>query len=291
LLSKIHLYATPGTDIINVSGDGLAQLNAFARRNDVPSGIPLAQFGNTPSLAQNYQTNTGATVASHTYNFTAAWELPVSTDDSLMWGLLPIANESVLVNLELTLANLNQLSTETGVTMTPSFAASVVQESFVPLTNISLPNGQPAVVAQPDLRFLHKIIETPQGITNTGQNRYKPLIGPTYLRQFVINENNGAQMTPANINKVNYNFAAQSVLIDEPYAQHIDRVQAYTGQYLPSGAVYLDWTNGQGIEGVVDTRDMVNTVDQTDVNLQITYNSMSLTNAQMRVVEEYLTGM
>lgn len=291
LLSKIHLYATPGTDIINASGDGLAQLLTFSRRNDHPTANSVTQFDNAASVALNYQSNTGATVESTVYNFTAAWELPISTDDSLMWGLLPIANESVLVNLELTLANLSTISSETGVTLTPAFTATVVQESFVPLTNITLPSGQAAVVAQPDLRYLHKIIETPQSITNVGENRYKPLIGPTYLRQFQINENAGAQMTPANIQKVRYDFASQSVLIDEPYANHIDRVNAYTGMYLPSGSIYLDWTNGQGVEGVVDTRDMINSASQTDVNFKTTYNSMTLTNAQSRTVEEYLTGM
>ena len=291
LLSKIHLEATPGSVIMDVSGDGLAQFNSFTRRNDINSAIIAAQYGNAATLPQNYQTNTGSTVAATPYTFTAAWELPISTDDSLMWGLIPIANEAVMVNLTLTLANLAAISSETGVSMTPNFTATVVQESLVPLTNLTLPNGQPATVAPPDLRFVHKIIETPQSITAVGQNRYKPLIGPTYLRQYVINENNNAQMTPANIQKVNYNFAAQSVLIDEPYAQHVGRVQAYTGQYLPSGAVYLDWTNGQGVEGVVDTRDMINSMDQTDINLQLTYNNMTLTAAQMRVIEEYLTGM
>ncbi len=291
LLSKIHLYANPGTDIINCSGDGLRQLLMFSRRNDHPVGPSLAAFGNAASTAINYGTNTGATVASTVYNFAASWELPVSTDDSLLWGLIPIANEATMVNLELTLNNLANLSTETGVTMTPSFTASVTQESLVPLTNITLPSGQPAVVAQPDLRFVHKIIETPKSITAVGDNTYKPLIGPTYLRQFVINENNGAQMLPANINKVIYNFASQSYLVNEPYVNHAQRVATYTGMQLPSGAIYLDWTNGQGVEGVIDTRDMINTMQQTDVNLTENLNAMTLTNAQMRVIEEYLTGM
>ncbi|MEM3469828.1 MAG: hypothetical protein QXZ36_03680 [Thermoproteota archaeon] len=281
LLSKIRVFATPGTDLINISGDALAQLNYLMSYAGNVVGAPVSQFNNGLD-ASVYQTNSGAVAASTAYSFAASFEIPISTDDSLLWGLLPLQNEQTLVYVELTLAPAANIHNITGVSVTPNFTAYLEQEVFMV--------SNEAQVAVPNLQFAHKIIETPKAIPSAGDNIYEPLIGPVYLRHLVINENSSAQMANSSITQVRYRFAQQVYIVDETYSAHMLRNFAYLGVPLPRGVVYLDWTNGQGIEGIVDTRDMVNTSQQTNVQLVETITG-SLTNAQMRVVDEYLSPL
>lgn len=282
LISKIRVFSTPGTDLINIGGDTLKSLLRQSRRNCYFSAAAVAEGGNT-QYAAVYQTNTGNTAASTQYNFAASWEIPISTDDALLWGLLPIQNDAVLVYIEVTLNSQANVTSETGVTMTPSFTVTVMQESIIVLSETG--------VAAPNLQFAHKIIETPQSITKGGDNIYKPLIGPTYLRHLIQLENNSAAMVDTNINNVAYRFAQQAYIINEDYPNHKQFTLAYNGAPLPIGQVFIDATDGQGVPGVVDTRDMINTSQQTDVGIVINIGTATLTSAQLRAVDEYLTPL
>lgn len=283
LLSKIRLFVTPNVDLINCSGQTLAKLLRLSRRNTILSGDWAAQ-GNAGNIADNFTTNTGNAAANTAYTFNACFELPVSTDDSLLWGLVPLQNDLVKANLELTLCSEATVGAITGVTLTPSFTAEVIQEHFV------LP--QNANVEPPNLSVAHKIIETLQSIPNVGDNRYKPLIGPTYMRHFLQLENDGAALGAGAgntaIGNTYYRFAGTVYLVNETYTSHVQRAKSYLGETLPDGSIYYDQSDGLGIEGIVDTRDFINTSQQTNVEIGMNINPITLTSAQIRAVDEYL---
>jgi hypothetical protein len=278
LIRRIRVYTNENAEIVNISGWGLFLHNLLYRDDAKPAQDATTQY-NSGNRALLFAASSGAAVAS-TVTPVAGWlEIPIMTDDAAMLGLLMTQNLDTRINLEITTGNAGDVHAITGVTVTPTVTFYTAPEFY----------SVPAFAeSQPNLAYAHTLLEETAPINNTGDVIYRVPPGNTYIKLFGILENNGAQVSPANINTVTFRFAQSTTPYIYTYPELMARSKAYYKQTPPDGLWVFEWSAGTGVVGVLEPRDVFNSSLQTDVQVIVNLAAFSLTNAQNRVIKEQI---
>lgn len=278
-IDRVRLYTGENTSLVDVSGWGLYIYNA--RRNYLSSPAQdLITAYNAGNRSVMLAAPSGDASASTTYNFAGSLELPVMTDDRMMLGMLMTQNLNVQLTAEITWATAASIHNITGVSVTPSFNAHLAAEFY------SVP---PLAGSQPNLQFSHTLLETNMPLSANGDVIYRVPPGNTYLDIHGIVENDGAQVAAENINSVAFQYAQNQTPYKESYVAHLARLRRQLGYTLENGAFSYLFDAGWGEPGILDTRDVFNSSQQTDVQIITNLSGVSWTNGNLRVIQRQLS--
>jgi hypothetical protein len=210
--------------------------------------------------------------------------MDIAWDDALYAGLIFLQNPTNRLSLEITTGDNTSILTLGGTTP----LITVNSYSCIPLIEVfQLPTS-----AQnwPDLSWAHAVGEDSNNpVSNTGDNAYKPLLGPTYLSIVQSWINNTAQMVPTNFSQLRITYqGTQTAYVMTPINQLTMQRRRY-GADMPDGVFVHDFRMGSGMPEVASSRDLINTAQLTDFEVITTVSSgVTLTNANFRAVREML---
>ncbi len=265
LINRLLLTANSGTEIVNVTGQGLAFHNMIAMdsKMDIPSAnMPFAVAGNPV-----YQF--GTIEGDNDVQFTL--KIPVVINDRDDLGLILLQNGETLITLSLDFAdpkNLFNLSGDAKV----EFAGN----AYCSYEYYSVPQD-PA--DYPDLSLAHTLIESMNDIDGVGELSYTVPRGNIYQRMIhrVLINDAPAGFDDVESLKLIYN---QSETPYHVFGQDQLMLQRYRyGRDLPKGVYVWDWSY-QGLAGLGGARDFINSKSITDFlsQLQISNSAVLGTN-------------
>ncbi len=198
-----------------------------------------------------------------------------------MLGLLNA--QTIDTSIYLNVSTANVITTGATVPSAVNLTVTPVFEFF------SVPN--PQIAQQPDQSFAHTYIEEFFPISSNGNIQYNVPIGPIYMSLVGMIENNGAPVSPANIQSVQMTYAQTITPYNELYVEHIARYKDYYGQVLPDGMICFDQTLGGGLPQVDNNRDLINTSQQSNLYIQMQLSGVgSWTNGGLRIWKEALVA-
>lgn len=276
-IRRAQVYTTQGQYIVDCTGWGLALWELTNHRLSDFQADPIAYLNaNTRSLMLTYPSGT---LAAGNAAFQFPLKIPVMSDDATMLGLLPLQIDNVGVQHIVT-APLPSDLVASGAT-----APTAINLSVQPTIEYFSVPASPA--DQPNQSWVHQVVETIVPIANSGDVTVNLDPGPVYTKLVGILENNGAQMSPSQINYIKLVYASNIAPYYEPYANHLIRHKHFYGQYLPDGAFALDLTLGSGLPDIDDPRDYFDSSRMSAFKLVVNVSG-SLTNAQLRLIQERL---
>ena len=281
LIKKIRVYTSEGVEIVNISGWGLYLLNMRKESTPNMAGNVFAYLNSNTATAL-YQTVTpGATPAASTaYTLSGCLEVPIVTDDVMMYGLINTQTNDVRVYMDITWCNQSDTGSVSGVTLTPAF-------TVYPQIEFYLVPGDSA--AQPVLSYVHSLYEEYFPFTTVGDIIYRPTPGNIYMSLSGIVENNGAQVAPTNINTVKVVYAQGVSPFYEQYLNNIQRLKRTIGITPPDGYFSYSFDYGNSDPTQADPRDWLNTAAQTDLQFVINVTGITPASAQLRCIREQLS--
>lgn len=278
LIRKIRIYTSEGVELFNISGFGL-QLYQMFQRYQHSQSVDQVSYLNANGRALLYTTQSGTPAQSTVNQFNAYWHIPISTDDSMMLGLMLLQSPDIRLNVDITTCNQSDTGNITGVSVTPSFTFQVGVESY------TVPDDSQS---QPNRRFVKLVQEDLFPFTTNGDQIYRPLTGNLYTSIAGIVENNGAQVSPANINTVALRFAQSVNVYNEAMQTNIARTKEHWGYTPPDGMFRFDMQLGSGYPHLYDPRDFFNSSQQTDVAVITNISGLTPVGAQIRFIKEQL---
>src|SRR5574341_1784863 len=282
IFKEIKLYTSENVNLLRLHGQELMYLNLLNFRCGSPND-DFYDVNNSNNRAGVFLFPSGTPDAATAYNVAGWLYIPVATDDLMMLGLQLAQNLEIRTYLDVTLESAAAIHGVTGVTVTPSVTIRPSVRFF------AVP---PAGNQFPDLRFTQIIDNEKYPVTiATGDSQYRPVPGNVYLGLYGIPENSSTLVLVNGVtymSQLQYKYAQNVIPYSETYLQHLAWNKYYHGITLPDGCFAYDWTKGFGIPGIVDTRDWINTAQQTDVEHVITWAGVSTTNLAVNYIRRQL---
>lgn len=254
LLDRVRLTANSGTEVINVTGTGLAIRNMISENSvmDIMGSALQSGVANSPV----YQF--GTTEGTNKVEFSI--KVPVAVNDRDPLGLILLQNGETLITAGIDCANPTNLFTLTG-NAAVTFDADVhftMEYYSVPLNKEDYP----------DLSLAHTIIEDKTDIDSTGEKTYTVPRGNIYQRMIHRVLLNGVPAGFDDIDnlKLIYNQSETPYQMEahDMYAIQRDRYK----RDLPQATFVHDFSY-QGIAGLGGNRDLINSKAITDFNSTI----------------------
>lgn len=218
-----------------------------------------------------------------TFSWYLPIRVPIAYKQSLQGGLILMQNQQTDMRLEVQWGDgANLITLAGGATLTAVTASiNVVQEYFM---------APPDPQDYPDTSFVHRIIETTQDITGTGQVDYRPQLTVNDVLVRLIQEfvNNAAGMTPSNFGNFELIYSG-SDYVDSRNAYQVmaDNALQNGGFYYPTGMFDFGFDNAAGIPELGTDRDVIRLGDLTDLAFRANIGSgVALTSAYMRNIRE-----
>jgi hypothetical protein len=268
IVRRVILRSSEGAELFNCTGYGAYLLSRTLRTNGeyfVNDGNSLIPGAATDPFTR-YFSDGGDLGASASANWRFMLEIPVALGEQNVTGMILLQNPATQHQLEIQWGTTGDIYTTTG-TVTLSNVTCVPELEFYQLPA--------SVMDDPDLSFIHRILENSQSITATGDQQYNLPLGGIYLK--LIHElSNGATAAPLDISKVNALkiIYAQSQV---PYNMHPDihlwRQRRRYGQDLPSAVYVHDFGIGNFLPEEPTSRDLFDTGEITDMQSIITLDS------------------
>ncbi len=283
IVRRLILRSSEGAELFNCTGYGSYLVSRTLRTNGeffVNDGNSLIPGAALDPFAQ-YFNDGGDLGASASTNWVFMLEIPVSLGEQNVTGMILLQNPATQHQLEVQWGTVTDIYTTTG-TVTLSNVICRPELEFYQLPS--------SVMDDPDLSFIHRIIEGSQSITATGDQTFTFPLGGIYLK--LIHEfSNGATLAPLDITKIN-NLKIVYAQSQVPYNMdpniHLWRQRRRYGQDLPSGVYVHDFGIGNYLPEEPTSRDLFDTGEITDMQSITTLDS-SLTLAgspMMRSIRE-----
>jgi hypothetical protein len=280
IIKNIRLHSTAGVDIINCSGRALAAYNRTKTRANMLSANAVNDFSGSNIFNNIYKPWSGAVAASTPYTISGWLKIPIMTDDWLMWGMLLLQNDNVRLYLDITLGTQSDIcGTVSGVSLTPAFTVSTAVEFF------SVDDANPVL---PNLGYVRTLIEEIYPFASTGDIVYQPPRGNVYIGLGLQFVNNGSAIPNANINSCRIVYAGNVTPYQENYLTRAMINFNYTGIWDADGYIHYDFADGYGVPEIVETRDFMDTNQQTDFRIIPNVTGITPTNAYISVMKDQI---
>ena len=278
LISKLRLFTSQNTDIINVSGMG-AFLNMLKSNRLNLFNADLYSTSNSTNRAALYTTNAGPIALNTTYTFNFGIPLDVFLDDRSMLALIMLQQTGLKLYAEVTTANQADTNSWTQAE-TISCNVRVGWEVFT--TGF---DGQ----AYPNLDFIATTLETNMPFTNTsGDVIWKAPTGNTYIDVSGILETAGAAVANTNITSLGWKFSQLNSVENVSYFLHLLQNKDFYGITLPDGMFSFPFGKGAGDPSIQDPRDWLNTSELADLQFVWTLNGLASANNNVRIISRQL---
>lgn len=281
LIQKLRLYTTDQGTLHEYSGWGLYANVQRLRKRFNNNALDLDQYLNPTNRAALY-TPLGTISTATTTPFSFWLEIMLGTDELMQRGLIPLQNTAVRTSLDVTLANLTDV-----LTVTSGTVSAVVLNINPILEWFSVPNDPNSYPSQ---KWVHTFREQFQPIQQNGPQYYRPLPGPVYSKIAGIVEANSIQATEPNLGQLSFQYASSVSRFVESYDQHIANLKSDFGSTPLDGQFCYEFSDGSGIPGIWDVRDLFNSANQSEVLITVNTTGLTISGvSQLRVMEERLT--
>lgn len=258
MIKRIRLIANSGASIFDVSGYGTYLINNLQR------------YGQAPDKSI-YDRNIGTEIYSAgVANGANAWkfglEIPVAINERDPIGMILLQNDATNLVLEI------DFNSEYGVTdliapikVTGNSTAAFVGKVGCMMEYFTVPRAKEDY---PSLNVIHQWIEQQDAISAAGAFTKSLLRGNTYMRLMHTLTTAGALNT-ADVDKLRilYNQAEVPYTIDQQTQLMIQRSRY--GMDLPKGTFVHDWYYSNGLVGLGNARDFINSANVTEFQSEV----------------------
>lgn len=279
LLDRIRLTANSGTEIINVTGTGLAIRNMISEGSVMDLLGSVLQSGVSNSPVYQFATASGAN------NVEFSIKVPVAVNERDPLGLILLQNGETLMTAGIDWANVANLFTLTG-----NAGVTFAGDAHVTMEYYSVPINKEDY---PDLSLAHTILEDKTDIDSTGVKAYTVPRGNIYQRMIHRVLLNGSPAGFDDIDKLRlvYNQSESPYELEahDMYAIQRDRYR----RDLPQGSFVHDFSY-QGIAGLGGNRDLINSKAITDFQSEIVIGSgatLGTNNNKLLTLREQLVPL
>lgn len=282
VMKQVRLYTSDNIEIVNVSGWGLYLANARKRRI-MSWGTDVVSYLSTNNRAALLAAPSGS-LSGTSNTITGFLTIPVMTDDMLMLGMLLTQTNELRVNLDIVLGSQTDIVGSGAYATTGPF----ISMTFTPNTRVFQDPG--AGARQPNLSYINYLLEEDSPFTlATGDWVYRPATGLIFKALYGVLENASVQIAPANITQVQYKYAQSVVPQQEPITIHTARWKESFGFTPPDGYFDFSFDQGSGLVGMLDTRDLLNSANVTDLQFIFSVTGLTLSGTtQVRAIKEQL---
>lgn len=262
IIKRIRLIANSGTSIFDVSGYGTYLINQLKRYAHTPDDT-IKDRG-TSSEVWAVGVNSGANA------FKIGLEIPIAINERDPIGLILLQNEATQLVLEVT------FNTETGangmlapIVVTGNATASLSANVGVNMEYFTVPRNKEDY---PALNVIHQWLEQQDSITAAGTFTKPLLRGNTYMR-VLHTLTLGNALNTSNIDRLRvlYNQSEIPYVINKQSQLMIQRDRY--GSDLPKGTFVHDWYYSNGISGLGNSRDFINSAFVTEFQTELEINS------------------
>lgn len=287
IVRRIRVRNNIGVNLVDCSAWGLF-LHSLTERKlgftgvDDPDGFTHSGAAADPFVRyfDDVPTSDGATT-SEAFRFPI--KCPIALGSSNITGLQNLQNPSVRYTFEVDWGAPTDLASgdtaaaiaaDTGATLTPT------------LEMFTIPSSEEDM---PNLGVSRIIQEDRQAISVTGDQTYRPTLGPNYLKFLFEPINNSEPIPLANLTQIRARYAqAQEFLRCEVDTWIYLQRERY-GVDLPEGVIAIDYLLGNGIPELPHSRDVIDTSRITDLEYIITTDASLSGTSYLRVIKDYLS--
>jgi len=251
-----------------------------------------APYSTTGARVANVQFPTGALADSTTYPILVEYLIPIVAHKSLRAGLLPLQNNATRVTLRAVLGSITDWAGSSGVIGT---GGSV---SFTMRTEMEWYSVPADPSAQPDISYIHRVIQDTQSWTTSGDQDYKVPVNGVIMRVQERFINAGVPekfFTTANDPTTNRfgNCAVIYAASEQPENSDFRfLLQRHRQQYLTDsldGCILFDFADGSGSpENALMSTNMYNTQSLTEFKLRVNVANAPGSNSTIEVIREEL---
>lgn len=260
IFKRIRLVANSGSSIFDVSGYGTYLINTIGRKNSLLTTSPI----DTGVGALVYAG--GVEAGANTWK--AVLEIPIAINERDPIGLVLLQNNATQLVLEVDL-NSEYATTDIAapIKVTGNATAAFVGDIGCTMEYFTIPRNADDY---PALNVIHQWLEQSDAISAAGAFNKSLLRGNTYMRLMHYATIGGA-LNSAAIEKLRilYNQSEVPYTINQITQLALQR-QRY-GRDLPKGTFVHDWYMSNGLVGLGNSRDFINSANvtefQTEVNI------------------------
>jgi hypothetical protein len=265
-INRVRVAANAGQDIYSTSGYGCFLVNMAMMRP-----FPYQPDTSVISPALGYAARVfAAPTASGANVWDWGFTIPIAVNDESELGLILLQNDLAVTTFALEFNQVFSLTALQAPVLVTGAATATLTGVFTPTVEyFAVPAGGPAL--QPDITWLHQVIEFTQPIAAVGDNQINHIRDNTYLGIIYQMLLNNAQDTldldrlrfVANQSDTPYDFTNRALL-------RLQRLRY--GHDLPVGVFYLDLFHN-GVPAFAGERDTFNGRSVSELASILTINS------------------
>jgi hypothetical protein len=258
LIKRIRLVANSGASIFDVSGYGTYLINTLSRKNSIPTDSPV------DTGIKTLIHSAGVSAGSNVWN--AILEIPIAINERDPIGMVLLQNNATQLVLEV---DFNPVYGVTDIIapikVTGNAVAEFTGKVGVMMEYFTVPRN---AEDYPALNVVHQWLEQSDAISSAGVFNKSLMRGNTYMKLLHFATINGALNT-ADVERLRilYNQSEVPYTIDQITQLFLQR-QRY-GRDLPKGLFVHDWYMSNGLVGLGNSRDFINSANVTEFQSEV----------------------
>lgn len=258
LFKRIRLVANSGSSIFDVSGYGTYLINTVLHKGELILDSPV----DTGTKALTYAA--GVAPGANTWN--AVLEIPIAINERDPIGLIMLQNSATQLVLEIDLnAEYGATDIVAPIVVTGNDTAAFVGTVGCMMEYFTIPRSTDDY---PALNVIHQWTEQSDAIASAGAFTKSLLRGNTYMRLMHYATISGLLDT-ADIDKLRimYNQSETPYTITQLSQLFLQRMRY--GRDLPKGTFLHDWYMSNGLVGLGNSRDFLNSANVTELQTEV----------------------
>ena len=262
LIKRIRLVANGGTSIYDVSGFGTYLINHLLRKGMTPATSLIDRGIGTDVYAAGVSAGANA--------WKGVLEIPIAINEKYPIGMVLLQKYATQLMLEV------ELNAEAGANdiLAPIVVASGATAAFVGnigavMEYFTIPRD---TKDYPPLNVIHQWVEQLDSISSTGVFTKSLLRGNTYMR-LVHTLTLANKLDTTDIDKLRILYNQTEVPYTISKLPQLALQRSRYGIDLPKGMFVHDWYMSNGLVGLGNTRDFINSANVTEFQTELTVNS------------------
>jgi hypothetical protein len=262
LIKRIRLIANSGTSIYDVSGFGTYLINNTLRQGYAPDKNPYDRGINADVFS--------AAAAAGANTWKLGLKIPIAINERDPLGLILLQNDSTQMVLEIDFNNeYGANDVIAPIVVTGNDTAAFVGKVNLTMEYFTVPQD---TKQYPPLTVIHQWLEQQDSLTAAGAVTKTLQRGNTYMRlMHSLTLGNKLETTAVDKLRILYNGAEVPYTINK-LSQLLVQRNRY-GMDLPKGTFLHDWYYSNGIVGLGNSRDFINSANVTEFQSEVNINS------------------